>query len=49
VSDWIALEEGKYYPMETLHRDTGGSSHLIVGVEIETEDSSTHHHAKKAQ
>jgi hypothetical protein len=35
--------------METIHLDTGGGSHLIVAVEIETADSTEHHHALKAQ
>jgi len=49
VSDWIALEEGKYYKMESLHKDTGGDSHHTVSVEIETADSTGHHAARREQ
>jgi len=49
ISDWIPLEEGKYYAMETLMRSWGGDSHYTLSVEIETTDSTGHPNARRAQ
>jgi hypothetical protein len=34
-SDWIALEEGKHYYIESHHVEGGGGDHFSVAVEIE--------------
>jgi hypothetical protein len=37
ISDWVSLEEGKKYYIESAHLNGGGGDHFNLGVEIEQE------------
>lgn len=46
-SEWIALEEGQHYYIESHHVEGGGGDHVSVAVEIEQTAVVGHHHAIK--
>lgn len=46
-SEWITLEQGEYYFMETQHLEYNWSDHMSVAVEYEMANSTGHHHANK--
>jgi len=45
ISDWVSLQAGQAYYLETLGRDGDGGDHFSVGLEIEQTAISGHHHA----
>jgi hypothetical protein len=47
ISEWIALEEGKLYPMRGTHKEGTGSDHFTVGLEYEEADSSASYNANR--
>jgi hypothetical protein len=46
ASEWIALEEGEYYPIQAYLREHSGQDHLSVAVEYEMSETASagHHH-----
>ena len=48
VSDWITLEKGEYYQVESTHLEYSHSDHATVSVEFEKTGDFKHHHKSKA-
>ena len=46
-SEWIALEEGEFYSIESFAGEYTGTDHHAVSVEYEQADTAGHHHAGK--
>ena len=48
ISDWITLEAGQFYPVESTHMEwTGSHDHHTVSVEFEKKGDFKHHHKSK--
>jgi len=46
-SEWVNLTKGEPHAIEATQHNYHGSDHMAVGVEIERENSTGHHHAMK--
>lgn len=46
-SDWINLTAGEKYYVQGTHKESWGSDHMSVGVEINMTNSTGYHHAMK--